>query len=400
MTNILLLKIIFWVSFFIIFYSYVGYGILLWLLVKVKQLFERKIPKHPDFLPAVALVVAAYNEEEYIEEKIQNSFQLNYPADKLEIIFVTDGSTDRTPDIIRKYPNIKLLHEPERKGKSAAMNRSLGHIESPFIIFCDANTLLNTECVREIVKHYADPKVGGVAGEKKILTEGINTAAATGEGLYWKYESFLKKLDSDLYSTMGAAGELFSVRKDLFEPAPAGTIIEDFVQSLKVCTRGYVLRYEPNAYAAEAPSASIKDEMKRKVRICAGAFQAMILLKDLFNPFRYPVLFFQFISHRILRWTICPVAIVVLLISNIAIAWLDNDLFYRLVLLAQLVFYSMAITGWIFANREIKVKLLYIPFYFLFMNLAVFLGFRRFIRNKQTVLWEKASRQKLPTNQQ
>lgn len=400
MTNILLLKIIFWVSFFIIFYSYVGYGILLWLLVKVKQLFERKIPKHPDFLPAVALVVAAYNEEEYIEEKIQNSFQLNYPADKLEIIFVTDGSTDRTPDIIRKYPNIKLLHEPERKGKSAAMNRSLSHIQSPFIIFCDANTLLNTECVREIVKHYADPKVGGVAGEKKILTEGINTAAATGEGLYWKYESFLKKLDSDLYSTMGAAGELFSVRKDLFEPAPAGTIIEDFVQSLKVCTRGYVLRYEPNAYAAEAPSASIKDEMKRKVRICAGAFQAMILLKDLFNPFRYPVLFFQFISHRILRWTICPVAIVVLLISNIAIAWLDNDLFYRLVLLAQLVFYSMAITGWIFANREIKVKLLYIPFYFLFMNLAVFLGFRRFIRNKQTVLWEKASRQKLPTNQQ
>lgn len=370
------------------------------MLVKVKQLFSRKIPTNPDFTPQVALVVAAYNEEDYIEEKIQNSLQLNYPSDKLEIIFVTDGSTDRTPDIIKKHPGIRLLHEPERRGKSAAMNRSLSYIQSPFIIFCDANTLLNTDCVREIVKHYADPKVGGVAGEKKILTQGINTAAATGEGLYWKYESFLKKLDSDLLSTMGAAGELFSVRKELFEPAPEGTIIEDFVQSLKVCTRGYVLKYEPNAYAAEAPSASIRDEMKRKVRICAGAFQAMILLKELFNPFKHPVLSFQFVSHRILRWTICPVAIVVLLISNVFIAWLDNDLFYRIVLLAQLVFYGMAISGWVLANREIKVKFLYIPFYFLFMNLAVFLGFRRFIRNKQTVLWEKAGRQKLPTHQQ
>lgn len=400
MTTILIVKIIFWVSFSIVFYSYIGYGIILWLLVKVKQLFSRKIPTNPDFTPQVALVVAAYNEEDYIEEKIQNSLQLNYPSDKLEIIFVTDGSTDRTPDIIKKHPGIRLLHEPERRGKSAAMNRSLSYIQSPFIIFCDANTLLNTDCVREIVKHYADPKVGGVAGEKKILTQGINTAAATGEGLYWKYESFLKKLDSDLLSTMGAAGELFSVRKELFEPAPEGTIIEDFVQSLKVCTRGYVLKYEPNAYAAEAPSASIRDEMKRKVRICAGAFQAMILLKELFNPFKHPVLSFQFVSHRILRWTICPVAIVVLLISNVFIAWLDNDLFYRIVLLAQLVFYGMAISGWVLANREIKVKFLYIPFYFLFMNLAVFLGFRRFIRNKQTVLWEKAGRQKLPTHQQ
>lgn len=399
MTTILIAKIIFWVSFSIVFYSYIGYGIILWFLVKIKQLFSRKIPTNPEFLPAVALVVAAYNEEDYIEEKIKNSFQLNYPADKLEIIFVTDGSTDRTPDIIRKYPRIHLLHEPERRGKSAAMNRSLAFIKSPYIIFCDANTLLNADCVREIVKHYADPKVGGVAGEKKILTEGINTAAATGEGLYWKYESFLKKLDSDLLSTMGAAGELFSVRKELFEPAPEGTIIEDFVQSLKVCTKGYVLKYEPGAYAAEAPSASIRDEMKRKVRICAGAFQAMILLKELFNPLRHPVLSFQFISHRILRWTICPVAIVVLLVSNLFLAWIDNGLFFRLVLLAQLVFYAMAITGWILANREIKVKVLYIPFYFLFMNLAVFLGFRRFIRNKQTVLWEKAGRQKLPTHQ-
>jgi len=391
-------KILFWASFLVVFYSYAGYGILLWLLVQFKQLFRGKRLSETgrDFMPQVALVVAAYNEEDFIEEKIENSLRLNYPKELLELIFITDGSTDRTVEIVSRYPSIKLLHSAGRKGKSAAMNRSIEHIQAPIIIFCDANTLLNEDCVKEIVKHYSDPKVGGVAGEKKILQEGINTAAATGEGIYWKYESFLKRLDSALYSTVGAAGELFSVRKELFEPAPEGTIIEDFVQSLRVCTKGYVLRYEPNAYAAEAPSASIKDEMKRKIRICAGAFQAMILLRELFNVFRYPVLSFQFISHRVLRWTICPPALIVLLLSNILLVIFDGSVFFNAALVLQSIFYLMAISGWILANRRIKVKILHIAFYFLFMNLAVFLGFRRFMQNKQSVLWEKASRQKIP----
>ena len=227
-----LLEIVFWLSFALVFYSYIGYGILLWILVGIKKLFSSsKKNVDPNYLPPVALVVAAYNEEDYIVEKIENSLALDYPKHLLELVFVTDGSTDSTPEIIKRYPQIKLLHRPERKGKAAAMNRSIDFVESSILIFCDANTMLNEACVREIVKHYQDPRVGGVAGEKKILETGLNTAAATGEGLYWKYESFLKKLDSDLYSTMGAAGELFSVRKELFEAAPEGTIIEDFVQS-------------------------------------------------------------------------------------------------------------------------------------------------------------------------
>ncbi len=398
LTLVTSLKIFFWTSLFIVFYSYLGYGILLWCLVKLKKIFSKpgsgKV--NASFQPEVALVIAAYNEEDYIEEKIENSLQLDYPKDLLELIFITDGSTDRTPEIISKYPSIKLLHQPERKGKSAAMNRSIEHINSSIIVFCDANTTLNKDCIKEIIKHYFDPKVGGVAGEKKIIEKDINTAASSGEGFYWRYESFLKKLDSDLYSTVGAAGELFSIRKKLFEPAPEGTIIEDFVQSMKVCTKGYVLRYEPNAYAAEAPSASIEEEMKRKVRICAGAFQAMILLKELFNVFRYPILSFQFISHRVLRWTICPIALIVLLLSNTSIVLMGATKFYTLVLILQCGFYAMAIAGWMLANRRIQVKILHVAFYFLFMNLAVFLGFRRFLRNKQSVLWEKASRQKIP----
>jgi poly-beta-1,6-N-acetyl-D-glucosamine synthase len=393
-----ILIVVFWVSLIIIFYSYVGYGMLLWLLVQVKRVFvKRSVPSLPSAsLPQVALVVAAYNEEDHIREKIINTQELDYPADKLEVIFVTDGSSDNTPGIVREYAFIRLLHQPERKGKIAAVNRAMPFVQSPLVVFCDANTLLNQQCIREIVKHYADPKVGGVAGEKKILARGSDTAAAAGEGLYWKYESTLKKLDSELYSTMGAAGELFSVRKDLLDEVPEGTIIEDFVQSLKLCVKGYVVRYEPNAYAAEAPSASIKEEMKRKVRICAGAFQAMVLLKELFNVFKYPVVSFQFISHRILRWTICPIALITLLVSNIILVSLDTgNVFYQAVLAMQALFYLLAITGWIYASRDIKVKALYIPFYFLFMNISVFMGFNRFIRNKQTVLWERASRQKL-----
>lgn len=389
-----IINFIFWFSLALIFYSYAGYGILVWVLVRIKKIWQKPVPFFADeeALPPVALIVAAYNEQDFIEKKIANSLALDYPRHKLNLIFITDGSNDLTADIIRKHDNITLLHQPERRGKVAAMNRAIRQVEAPIVVFCDANTLLNKECIRNIVRHYADPKVGGVAGEKRIWQNTADAAAAAGEGLYWKYEGFLKKLDSDLYTTVGAAGELFSVRRELFESAPEGTIIEDFVQSLKLCINGYVLRYEPDAYAAEAPSASIKEEMKRKVRICAGAFQAMILLKELFNVFKYPVVSFQFISHRILRWTLCPVALITLLISNILIVIMNNSTFFSVVLVLQVAFYVTGITGWIFASRNIRLKAVYVPFYFLFMNISVFIGFNRFIRNKQTVLWEKAAR--------
>jgi cellulose synthase/poly-beta-1,6-N-acetylglucosamine synthase-like glycosyltransferase len=386
-------KIIFWLSLFVIAYSYVGYGILLYVMVRVKKLLQ-KIPKSSDhtYEPEVSLVVAAYNEEEFIHIKIKNTLELDYPREKLQVIFITDGSSDATPQIIRDSP-FELLHQPERRGKVAAMNRAIGYVKAPIVVFCDANTLLNKECIRELVKHYTEPKVGAVAGEKKVLA-GADAQAAGAEGIYWKYESFLKRLDSEFYSVVGAAGELFSVRTHLFERAQEDTIIEDFVQSLKVCLKGYVVRYEPKAYATESASLSMRDEQKRKVRICAGAFQAMSMLRELFNIFKYPVLSFQFISHRILRWTLCPVCLVLVLISNIGIVLAGGDRIYTVLLGLQAVFYVLAIVGWLYANRNIKLKLLYIPYYFLFMNISVFMGFARFIQKRQTVLWEKAARQK------
>jgi poly-beta-1,6-N-acetyl-D-glucosamine synthase len=387
------LKIIFWVSLFIIAYSYAGYGILLYVMVRIKKLLQ-KVPKLSDgtYEPEVSLVVAAYNEEEFIHIKIKNTLELDYPREKLQVIFITDGSSDSTPQIIRDSP-FELLHQPERRGKVAAMNRAIGYVKAPIVVFCDANTLLNRQCIRELVKHYTDRKVGAVAGEKKVLA-GADAQAAGAEGIYWKYESALKRLDSELYSVVGAAGELFSVRTHLFERAKEDTIIEDFVQSLQVCLKGYVVRYEPKAYATESASLTMRDEQKRKVRICAGAFQAMYILRELFNVFKYPVLSFQFISHRILRWTLCPVCLVLVLISNIGIVLGGAGWIYSLLLALQACFYVLAIIGWLYANKNIKLKLLYIPYYFLFMNISVFMGFARFLQKRQTVLWEKAARQK------
>jgi poly-beta-1,6-N-acetyl-D-glucosamine synthase len=387
-------KIFFWVSLFVVFYSYFGYGILIYLLVKIKRVFstDKKLKPAILFEPPVTLVVSAYNEADFIEHKIENSLSLDYPTDKLSFIFITDGSNDATVDKIEKYHQIKLLHHPERRGKVAAMNRSVLFVETPYVIFSDANTLLNPGCVRAMIKHYADPRVGGVAGEKKIITRDRDKAAGAGEGIYWRYESFLKKLDSELYSVVGAAGELFSMKTSLFHKAAEDTIIEDFVQSLQICMDGYVIRYEPEAFAVETSSASMLEEQKRKVRIAAGAFQAMGILKNLFNIFRYPVLSFQFLSHRILRWTLCPICLFICFFSNALLFYHHSGGFYDVVFGLQIVFYAVAWTGWIFASRNIRIKALYIPYYFMFMNLSVYLGFYRFIRKKQTAVWEKSAR--------
>ncbi len=381
-----MVKFLFFFSFFIVFYSYIGYGLLIYLIVNLKKLFRRNSTPSAgnyqpsmEFEPDVTLLVAAYNEADCIEQKLRNSLDLDYPVGKLRWIFITDGSTDATADIIRRYTSVLLLHQTERKGKVAAINRAMKYVETPYVIFSDANSLINRTAVRDILKHYADPLVGAVAGEKKIISEGRENAVGSGESIYWNYESVLKKLDSELYSVVGAAGELFSVRTSHFHQAAEDVIIEDFVQSLQICMDGYIVRYEPKAYATETASISIREEQKRKVRIAAGAFQAMIILKKLFNVYRYPLLSFQFISHRILRWTLCPVCLLICLFTNIILVADGYTGFYGIFLLAQIVFYTIALAGWLFARRNVKIKAFYIPYYFFFMNFSMFLGFFRFL---------------------
>lgn len=387
------MEILFWLSLFIVFYTFAGYGILLYILVRIRRLIKgkRTAPGLDQVFPTLTLIIAAYNEESIIEEKIKNTLELSYPHDKLKFLFVTDGSSDRTPDLIRAHNQIRLMHTPVRSGKIQAIHRAMHEVDSEVVVFTDANTFLNTDALLLIARHYADPKVGAVSGEKRVQQEALSDATA-GEGFYWKYESALKKWDSELYSVVGAAGELFSVRRSLYRQVEPDTILDDFMISMLIAQQGYRIIYEPDAYASELSSDNIKEELKRKVRIAAGGIQSILRLKKLFNPFHYPVLSFQYISHRVLRWTVTPFLMILALILNIMIVTRSGHWIYPVFLLGQLLFYASAFAGWMLEKRKVKVKVLFIPYYFCVMNYAVLAGIRRYIAGNQSSVWEKSKR--------
>lgn len=390
------MEVLFWVGVGIIIYTYVGYAVVLWSFVRIKRLFNRKEVEQYDFndLPEVSLLVACFNEGDILEEKIKNTLALNYPKDRLKICFVTDGTDDGSEQIVKKYPEIQLFHKDERKGKNAAINRVVPQINSPILVFCDANTFLNEEALVNIVRHYKDEKVGAVAGEKRVAQASDEDTAGAGEGAYWKYESALKRWDSELNSVVGAAGELFSVRNELYEEVPDGIIIEDFYLSVNIAKNGYKVVYEPEAYATETGSESIGEEKKRKVRISAGGLQMVWLFRGLLNIFKHGWLSFQYVSHRMLRWTLAPLGLLAVLISNVYLAYTVGGI-YLWILYAQLGFYALAFMGYLTQNLSKTIKIFFIPYYFLFMNYAVYLGFIRLLKGKQSAVWEKAKRAKV-----
>ena len=388
----------FWLYLFIIsctavFYNYAGYAIIVYL---INRLRKKKASFDPTFYPTVSFIVAAYNEEDCIEKKILNSLKQDYPRDRIEFIFITDGSTDRSMDIIRRFSDIRLEHEDQRRGKTAALNRVVSEARNEILIFSDANTFLNEEATRNITRHYRNPNVGGVAGEKKVIALNNNEdEVGAGEGLYWKYESALKKIDSDFHSVVGAAGELFSLRRDLYEHVSDTVILDDFIISMGVVLKGYSVRYEPDAYAMELPSFSIKDEQKRKVRIAAGGFQALVMLKRAFYFWKYPRVSFLYVSHRVLRWTLSPLCLVLALISN-GFLLFSNMVFFKVSFAAQALFYVMAFLGSRQPANAKGPKPFRLAYYFVFMNLSVIMGFVRFLKGKQSSAWEKARRNQQP----
>ncbi len=393
------LKVIFWILLFLVFYTYLGYGILLFFMVRFKRFFSRKKAIKNNYEPEVTLFVAAYNEKDYVDAKVSNGLELEYPQDKIRQVWVTDGSDDGTPDLLRKHADkgVEVYHENARGGKIGAMNRGMQFVSTPIVIFSDGNTILGKESVRRIVDLFSDPKVGCVSGEKRIFSKEKDTAAGT-EGIYWKYESTLKKWDAELYSVVGAAGELFAIRTELFQEVEKDTLLDDFIISLRVAMKGYTIQYDPEAYAIETASANVKEELKRKVRIAAGGIQSIIRLSPLLNIFKYGLLSFQYISHRVLRWTLTPLSLPLLLIINTLIAsfvgFTEFSNLFVLMFYAQVLFYILALFGWYLENKAIKVKALFIPYYFFIMNYAVLLGMRRYFKGSQSVNWERAKRGK------
>ncbi len=392
------LKILFWTGAAVVLYAYLGYGMVLagWLWLKRRLRPQRARPLDGPERPLVTFVVCAYNEAEWMAHKITNTLALDYPPDRIHYFFVTDGSNDATPDIVRNYPyppgvRWQLLHQPERRGKIAAFQRAMRFVETPLVISTDANTLVNPEAVLRMARHFSDPQTGAVAGEKRISMGEREDASSAGEGIYWKYESTLKRWDAELWSVVGAAGELFAFRRDVYEDVPTDTIVEDFYLTMRIAQKGYRVQYEPGAYAIETASASVGEELKRKIRIAAGSWQAVVRLAPLLNVFRYGTLSFQYVSHRVLRWTLAPAFLPIIFLANLFLA-LSGSNFYRWALAAQVLFYLGAAAGYLLERQKLKVKALFVPYYFCVMNYAQYAGFFRFLRGKQSVLWERAKR--------
>lgn len=373
---------LFWLCMAIVVYTYVGYGIVLYLLVFVKRLTTKAKPLADitdDRLPEVTLMVCAYNEEDIIAEKMDNTRRLDYPSDRLHLVWVTDGSNDNTNVLLSAYPEVKVIYSPERRGKAAALKHGIKEIDTEIVMMTDANTMLNPEAVKEVARLMQDPKVGCVSGEKKVMARSDSDEAAQGEGLYWKYESTLKRLDSELYSAMGAAGELCVIRRQLMTDIPDDTLLDDFIISMEIVKKGYKIAYTSNAYAMEYGSADLHEESKRKRRIAAGGLQSCWRLRSLMNPLRHPVVAFQFVSHRVLRWTITPVCLFALVPLNTLLVLSGEGIVYTIIWILQILFYASAAAG------------VRISKYFIFMNLNVFRGMA-YLFNNSTGMWEKAKR--------
>ena len=392
----LTLKILFWASLLIVFYTYLGYGILLYIIIRLKRLFcgtpQKTVLPADDELPTITLMICAYNEQDVVAEKMENTRKLDYPKDKLRVMWVTDGSNDRTNELLAAYPEVDVVYSPERRGKTAALKHGLSEVKTQYVAFTDANTMINAGAMREIARLFMDPTVGCVSGEKRVAAREKGERAAEGEGLYWKYESTLKKWDSELYSAMGAAGELYAIDPKLCREVPDNALLDDFMLSMYVVDGGKRIAYTTEAYAMEYGSANIYEESKRKRRIAAGGLQSIWWLRRMLNPFRQPVVAFQYISHRVLRWSVTPVAMVILLLTNILLVALRCHVIYTTCLVMQALFYLAAFGGWLTGRMGKRNKLLYTAYYFVFMNLNVFRGMRYLSTHKHSGAWEKAVR--------
>ena len=380
--------LIFWTSVIGILFIYAGYPVVLFLLSKIKGKTETQ-SYAGSILPEVAIVIAAYNEEDIIKAKIENTMALDYPGEKLKIYVVADGSNDATAAIALQYDGVTVLHQYERKGKSAAINRVMKFVKEPITVFTDANVMINTDALLALVKQYNNSKTGAVSGEKVVMHDDRAAAAST-EGAYWKYESYVKRKDAELSTIVGAAGELFSVRTALFEEIAEDTLLDDFMISMSIVRKGYSVKYEPKALASEKPSFNIEEEYKRKVRIAAGGIQSIQRNLDFCNPLRHGLVSFQFLIHRVSRWTVAPVFIVAAFVANLFLIGQSST--YTAIFFLQVIFHLAALTGYYFSTRQVKVKLLHIPFYFDFMHYCVVMSWFRYSRGKQKAVWQKATR--------
>ena len=378
------LKIVFWSSLFFVFYTYFGYPVL---LIFVAKLRGKPVDKK-SFTPRVTMIIAAYNEERTIRDKLENALSMDYPKDRFEIIVASDGSSDKTDDIVQEFSSrgVRLIRMSERGGKVCALNTAVPESFGDIIVFADARQIYDKNAIHELVNNFNDETVGAVSGELHLIND---DAGGVGEGVgaYWKYEKLLRKKESQIYSTSGATGAIYAIRKQLYRPIPDDTILDDVVIPMYIVLDGYRVIFEEQARAYDRVAKTAKEELTRKIRTLCGNYQAFSRMGELFNPFKNRV-FFQFISHKVFRLFV-PFALFFMLISS---AFLLPVLFYRIILILQICMYLSAAIGHYLSKAKPSLigRLFGIPYALVILNYAAVAGLYRFITNKQRAAWEKA----------
>ncbi|MEQ8852347.1 glycosyltransferase family 2 protein [Gimesia sp.] len=384
---------LFWGSVALIAYAYVGYPLLIWLLSRRHSRRAEEFTSNQGEttttgeLPFVSIIIAAYREENVILDRLNNLAQLDYPADKLEVLIGCDGNEDLTGELVTMYDDdrVRLLQFEERRGKSSVLNDCVPAARGEILVFSDANTHMDPQCLKQLVRHFDDETIGGVCGQ--LILEDSETGKNV-DGLYWKYENFLKQCETNLGAVLGVNGALYALRKSIYMPIPPETIIDDFLIGMRVHLMGQRLIYDGSAFATEESATSVQAEFKRRVRIGTGGFQSLRHLKGLLSP-RYGYIAFAFWSHKLLRW-FCPVFMTVALLANLCLL---NQTLYQVTLLGQGLFYLSAFVGMKLANRGgVLRKLCRVPGMFVQMNLALGIGLFRWLFTRQTGTWERTER--------
>lgn len=384
---------LFWGAVALVAYAYVGYPLLVWLLSKrhdhsAKQAASAEsAASQAQDLPFVSIIIAAYREENVILERLNNLVLLDYPPDKLEILIGCDGNEDLTGELVNAFGDsrIRLLQFEERRGKSSVLNDCVPAARGEILVFSDANTHMDRQCIKRLVRHFEDETIGGVCGQ--LILEDAETGKNV-DGLYWKYENFLKQCETSLGAVLGVNGALYALRKSLYTPIPPETIIDDFLIGMRVHLTGRRLIYDGSAFATEETATSVQAEFKRRVRIGTGGFQSLRHLKGLLSP-RYGYIAFAFWSHKLLRW-FCPVLMTVALLANLC---LMSQLLYQVTLIGQGLFYLAAFLGMkLGSGGGLVRKLCRVPGMFVQMNLALGIGLFRWLFTKQTGTWERTER--------
>jgi cellulose synthase/poly-beta-1,6-N-acetylglucosamine synthase-like glycosyltransferase len=379
--------VIFWSCLALVSYTYLGYPLLVWGLSRV---FNRlAVPREVDVtdMPTVSLLIAAYNEEAVIEDRLSNALAMDYPREKLEIVVSSDGSTDRTTEIVRRYAGtrVRLQDFTRRRGKAAVLNASVPELEGEIILFSDANTQVDAGAVRKLVRWFRDPGVGAVCG--RLVLADPRTGKNV-DSLYWKYETFLKQCEGRLGALLGANGAIYALRKAAFTPIPDGTILDDFAIPLAAKLRtGCMIVYDSEALAREETPPELATEFARRSRIGAGGFQSLGLLWELLHP-RWGWTALAFASHKILRW-LCPFFLLGMLASNVVLCARP---FFQVVMAAQFLFY---LVSWVMAVIPIRSRLLRplrLTTMFTGMNLALLVGFAEWLLGSQQGAWQRTVR--------